>query len=118
MPITLPDLKNTHCLSLTACGEIKTTNRALISWLKKEGRLVSDLDKPNSDFYIRVSFGGFSGKHFHLDVSSENYHSKKSISAKKAKLEIIQKKLDHLIGNGVLVDLRGYFQIEISELPE
>jgi hypothetical protein len=119
MPITLPDLKNTHCVSLTACGEIKTTDRALIKWLKSEKRSsIADLDVSSNDTYITVGLGEYTGKHFHLDVTKESFEPKKSVSASRLKIEQVQKKLEKLIGREVLVDLKGMFEIEINELPE
>ena len=120
MPITLPDLKNTHCVSLTACGEIKTTDKDLLKWLKDENKsLVADLDKHNRQLYVTVGLGEYTGKHFHLDVTNESYQSKKSFShTRNVRIDQVQKKLEKLIGEEVLVDLKGMFEIELGELPE
>lgn len=118
MPITLPDLKNTHCVSLTACGEIKTTDRVLIKWLKKEKRGVADLKKSGAKTYVRVSLGDYTGKHFHVDVTKQSSFPKKAIPASRLTVDQIQKKFEPLIGKEVKVDLRGMFEIEIGELPD
>jgi hypothetical protein len=118
MPITLPDLKNTHCVSLTACGEMETTDRALIKWLKKDKRSVADLTKSGAKTYIRVSLGDYTGKHFHVDVTKQSHFPKKAIPASSITIDEIQKKFERLIGKEVVVDLKGRFEIKISELPE
>lgn len=118
MPITLPDFKNTHCVSLVACGEIKTTDRALIKWLKKGKRAVADLNKSGAKTYIRVSLGEYTGKHFHVDVTKQSHFPKKYIPASRLPIGQIQKKLEQLIGKEVEVDLRGMFELEINDLPE
>jgi hypothetical protein len=120
MPITLPDLKNTHCVSLTACGEIKTANRALLKWLKNEKKSsVADLDKTKRDTYVTLGLGEYTGKHFHVDVTKESYDPRpKRKASKSLDVNQIQKKLEKLIGKEVIVDLKGMFEIEISELPE
>jgi hypothetical protein len=116
MPITLPDLKNTRCISLTACGEIKTTDRALLKWLKSQKKTVfADLNKSKGDTCVTLGLGEYTGKHFHVDVSSS---SEKSAFASRLKINQIQEKLEKLIGKEVLVDFKGMFEIEITELPE
>jgi hypothetical protein len=120
MPITLPDLKNTHCVSLTACGEISNADKDLLKWLKNEKKsLVADLDKSNGQLYVTIGLGEHTGKHFHLDVTNESFQSKKSFPhTRNVKVDQVQKKLEKLIGKEVLVDLKGMFEIEIGELPE
>jgi hypothetical protein len=118
MPIALPDFKNTHCVSLTACGEIKTTDRALIKWLKKDKRAVADLNKSGAKTYVRVSLGDYTGKHFHVDVTKQNHFPKNAIPASSLTIDQIQTKFEHLIGKEVVVDLKGRFEIKISELSE
>lgn len=120
MPITLPDLKNTHCVSLTACGEIKTTDRVLLKWLKNEKKSsVADLDKTKGDTYVTLGLGEYTGKHFHIDVTKESFDPRpKKKTSKYINVNQIQKKLDKLTGKEVTVDLKAMFEIEISELPE
>ena len=113
-------MKNTHCVSLTACGEIKNADKDLLKWLKNEKKsLVADLDKSNGQLYVTIGLGEHTGKHFHLDVTNESFQSKKSFShTRNVKVDQVQKKLEKLIGKEVLVDLKGMFEIEIGELPE
>jgi hypothetical protein len=120
MPITLPDLKNTHCVSLTACGEIITTDKTLLKWLKSEAKsLVADLDNCDGQLYATAGLGEHTGKHFHLDVTNKSYDPKKPLShTRNVKLGQFQKTIEKLIGKEVLVDLRGLFEIKTDELPE
>lgn len=119
MPITLPDLKNSHCVMLTACGEIKTADRELIKWLKKEKATISDLSKSGDKVYVRVSLGEeWTGKHFHVDVTKTDFYKKKLTTTAGLTVEQIQKKFDKLIGKEVIVDLTGRFEVEINKLPD
>lgn len=118
MPIKLPDLNATNCDCIIACGEIKTSDRELVSWMKKGGGSIADLDK-DGNTYITVGLGESSGKHFHVDISKEVFSPKKKAQrVRRTEIGKIQQKFDRLIGKEVLVDLRGYFPVKTKDLPE
>jgi hypothetical protein len=115
MPIMLPDIKNSRCVRLVACGEIKSADRSLIKWLKKEKGGAGDLNK---EAIITVGLGGHTGKHFHLDITDRKFVDKKTIAAATTPVEKIQSKISSLIGKDIEVDLIGMFEVEINALPE
>ena len=115
MPITLPEIKNSRCVRFVACGEIKTNDRTLIKWLKKEKDGAGDLNKES---IVTVGFGDRTGKHFHLDITKREFVGKTSLAAATLSVDKIQHKISKLIGNEIEVDLTGMFEIEINALPE
>lgn len=115
MPITLPDIKNSRCVRLVACGEIKTQDRSLIKWLKTEKDGAADLNKES---IITVGLGDRTGKHFHLDITKREFVGKKSLAEATTSVDKIQHKFSKLIGEKIKVDLTGMFEVEIDALPE
>ena len=115
MLIKLPYIKNLHCVRLVACGEIKTTDRALIKWLKTEKDAACDL---NNESIITVSLGGRTGKHCHIDITNRKFVDKKSLAPATLSADKIQHKISKLIGIEIEVNLAGMFEVEINSLPE
>lgn len=118
MPIILPVFEGTHCISLTACCEVKKPGRALAKWLKHEKVGISGVNQPREKVYVRVAFGQSSGKHFHVDIMKKERYRIKTNSIASLTSSQIQKKLDHLINTNVEVDFRGIFEVAISDLPD
>jgi hypothetical protein len=113
----LPDFKNTHCVSLTACADIKSADRDLRNWLKKEGRTISVFKTALGRTFFCVLFGGHSGNHIHIDLGTPSVFDQASIPKAKRTVSQIQEKLEHLMGKEVEVELRGLFEVKLDELP-
>jgi hypothetical protein len=115
MPITLPDIKKSRCVRFVACGEIKTTDRTLMKWLKMEKDGGGDLNK---EAIITIGLGDRTGKHFHLDITKREFVDKKTLASATLSVEKIQSKISKLFGKEIESDLTGMFEVEISALPE
>lgn len=117
MAIKFPDLVRTHCVSVVACGFIKSPNRALAHRFKKEQVMIASLKTHNAKAFLRVWIGGQKSRHFHLEVvraSVFNPPKNKKLNT----IEQINKTLIRFIGSEVEADLKGMFEIKLSELPE
>jgi hypothetical protein len=115
MPITLPDIKLSHCIRLVACGEIKTDDAALLNWLKTEKDGYANLNKES---ILTLGLGDRTGKHFHLDITEREFVDEKSITEAALSVDEIQHKISNLIGKEIEVDLAAMFEVEINALPE
>lgn len=118
MPLKLPDFKSSHCVSVTVCGEIKSADRATAKWLRREKTRIGIANTGAGKAYLRVAFGGYSGRHLHVDVTKASLFKKPFRPSELSSAEAIQKKLDRLIGEDVKSDLIGRFDIRLNELPD
>ena len=104
-----PDFKNSCCVSLTACGEIKTANKSLAKLLNAGKAGKNDLISKGEKIVTRLVLGGKSGKHFHVAVFPASRPTKETKSEKSLTADQIQTKIEPLIGNEIITDLRGGF---------
>jgi len=119
MPLKLPDFRRTHCVSIVAGGMIESANAELLKWMKAEKPMIAACGSRSGKLFFRAHFGGNkAGNHLHIDVSKASFYSDKFKPPHVAAPEQVQKKLERFMGKGITTDLRGLFEIKLSELPE
>jgi hypothetical protein len=118
MSLILPVFKNTACVSLTACGEIKNANPQLRKWMKEHPTVIAAIGSGSEKALFRASFGGGSGSHLHIDMTKQSMYRKPNIPKKLNELGSVQESLSRFIGLEVETEISGRFEINISDLPE
>jgi hypothetical protein len=118
MSLILPVFKNTACVSLTACGEVKNTTPRLRKWMKSHPTVIAAIGSGSEKAFVRASFGGGSGSHLHIDVTKQSMYHKSHKPKKLNDLESIQESLSRFAGWEVETELSGRFEINIQDLPE
>jgi len=118
MPITLPDFKNSHCVAITACAQIKPTDRELVKLLKKEKDTFSVFKTSIGNTYLRIALGGRSGNHIHIDVAHSSVVNKEANPNTQISISQARKKLQPFMGATVEAKLTALFEAKLDEFPE
>ncbi|GAH18414.1 unnamed protein product, partial [marine sediment metagenome] len=108
----------TYCENLTACGEIQSGSKVLLDLLSKMKMITARSRVGSHTVYLRILSGGKSGKHLHINFALDSFFpkgEKPKVTHKKAEIMAL---LNEAIGAKVDVDVIGYFELPIEELPE
>jgi hypothetical protein len=118
MPITLPDFKNSHCTWITACAELPTVSKELSKWMRNEKPMIAPYKIGGGKGYCRVTFGGGTGKHLHIDLARASAFPNEMKKKAKNTIGQIQKRVERFMGKEAEVGLTAGFEVSLDELPE
>ncbi len=108
MPIVFPDLRGAKCKFFMACGQIETTDPAIVKRIKKQPDwMVARRRTSTGTVYIRAGFGGKTGKHCHVDISTTDYYGSKGGPKTTNKLSDIIAILEDIKGLKISLDLKA-----------
>lgn len=119
--VEMPILDDSRTWMISACGELQTSDPAVIKKIKRFGdkRKFAVVSNGNNTEYLEVYAGGKTGdtKHIHVNV-----YSSKIIGTKPTKVNSTVKEiadfLEEFFGEPISVTISGKFMVSTSELPE
>lgn len=120
MPLRLPNLNSTGCINLTACGEIVTKDKRLLDWLKSQDEKpfrVAKVKIGDGAAFVRVAFGGYSKRHFHLEITPVHYFDRPHLPKSNASIAEIRSLVEKVAGEKVRLDVEGEYLVKKQDLP-
>jgi hypothetical protein len=117
MPIHLPDLGETHCKSVIACGKVETKSKTALKVLHgTNNRLLIEYERRGQTFCAFVLFGGgyIEGptNHFHVEVTRKAEGEVVDPKWSACSEDEIQQYFKVLIGKSIDVRVTGSFETE------
>lgn len=118
MLLVFPVFKGTPCVSVTACGQVRGASRELLKWMDAQKPLFATIRSGSERAIVRVSFGGGSANHLHIDVTKQSMYLKPFKPKNDANLADVQKAFARFAGLEVEADLTAQFNINLRDLPD
>ena len=117
MPIYLPDLGETHCKSMLACGTVETRSKNALKLLHgKKSSLVIEYERRRQTFHAFVLFGGGNPEkptnHFHVEVTRKVEGAVIDPMWVACSEDEIQQYFNVLLGRSIDVRVVGTFETE------
>ncbi|NUM52614.1 MAG: hypothetical protein HUU46_03120 [Candidatus Hydrogenedentes bacterium] len=114
----IPNLSTSECLNLTACGELAEDRPELAKYLAKKSRIVATLMQGETQVLVGVISGGYSEKHFHVDIARSSFFPASRIPKATTSIEEIEELYRRFEGVKVQVSIIATFEVPIADLPE
>jgi hypothetical protein len=116
MPIHLPDLGETHCKSMLACGMVETRSKNALKVLHGEkNQFVIEYERHRQSFHAFVLFGGGHLKkptnHFHVEITRKAESELIDHNWVVCSEDEIQQYFDVVLGKSITVRVTGSFEI-------
>jgi hypothetical protein len=73
MSILVPSLAETSCVFFTACASVESADEKILSILASDDAHEFCVGDEDAKRYVRVFFGGGTGRHCHIDVAPSSY---------------------------------------------
>jgi hypothetical protein len=118
MGAMLPEFKGSHCKVLTLCGQLKSADKDLTDWIRKQKTLITSYEDARKKIFLRSMMGGKSGKHVHIDVAHPDWFQDEDAPKANQSLEAFQKRFEKVLGLEIAVKVVASFVVKASELPE
>ncbi|MHC5539638.1 hypothetical protein ACYOEI_15580 [Singulisphaera rosea] len=126
MPIILPNLSDTFCVNLVACGTIETKDRKVLSLLHGRPRsLVTNFGVEGAECWAYAGFGSSNPErlspHFHVEIASDLDLIRDSFegdAVEEIDQDAFQSAISPFLRKNIEVDLTGIFILPTSRIAK
>jgi hypothetical protein len=123
MPMHLPDLGETHCISMRLCGTIQTRSKKTIEFLHNpRDPILANYERNGRQVWVYVEFGGgyteFKTTHFHIELFSRLEYKPSVARLKPVGENDLQAAVQQMLGKRIDVSVAGYFSISNRDVNE
>lgn len=121
MPIVIPRLTNRYCAGISVCGELTNQEPNFLKKIKhlqaQSKVLAVEVQRGRVPEVAVLDWGGGDDRHIHVDIYKKKFLNLDELEFTSS-VEEIQGKLDEIVGEQVLANLKGRFRVPVKIIPE